>query len=84
MESVPNNASICPPDVEEIAEAYCMGRLPSKDRVAFEDHYITCTHCRGIVVSADEYVRAMKMALRRLRPGMPLSEHGSCGIGRIR
>jgi hypothetical protein len=68
MESVPDNAPICPPDVEEITEAYCMGRLPSKERIAFEDHFITCTRCTYIVANADEYVRAMKTALRRLGP----------------
>jgi anti-sigma factor RsiW len=67
MESVPDNAPICPPEVEEIAEAYCMGRLPSKERVAFEDHFVTCTRCTDIVANADEYIRAMKTALRRLR-----------------
>jgi anti-sigma factor RsiW len=68
MESVPDTAPICPPDVEEIAEAYCMGRLPDKERIAFQEHFRTCTRCTHIVASADEYVRAMKTALRRLCP----------------
>ena len=68
MESVSDNAPTCPPDVEEIAEAYCMGRLPGKERIAFEDHFITCTRCTYVVARADEYVRAMKAALRRLCP----------------
>jgi len=68
MESVSDSAPICPLDMEEIAEAYCMGRLPGKERSAFEDHFIIYPRCTYIVARADEYVRAMKKALRRLCP----------------
>jgi hypothetical protein len=68
MESVSDSALTCPPDVEEIAEVYCMGRLPGEERIAFEDHFMTCTRCTYIVACADQYVRAMKTALRRLCP----------------
>ena len=32
----------CPPDVEELADAYCMDTLDRTARAAFEEHYLTC------------------------------------------
>ena len=57
----------CPPDVEEIAEAYCMETLDRPASLAFENHYLVCARCSSVVASTDEYVRSMRNALRRLR-----------------
>jgi hypothetical protein len=68
IESVPADPQRCPPHVEEIAEAYCMGTLGRPERLAFEDHYLTCPRCASSVASTDEFVRSMRTALERLRP----------------
>jgi hypothetical protein len=44
-----------------------MGRLSAADATAFEDHYITCSLCAGVVEDTDRYVRTMATAARRLR-----------------
>jgi hypothetical protein len=67
IESVSAAAQQCPPDVEEIAEAYCMGTLDQTARLAFEEHYLTCRSCASLVGSTDGYIRSMKAALRQLR-----------------
>ena len=63
----PQTRQIAPPDVEEIAEAYCMETLDRPARLAFEDHYLVCPQCASVVASTDEYVRSMRTALERLR-----------------
>ena len=67
MEPVPPDTPHCPPDVEEIAEAYCMETLDRPARLAFEEHYLACPRCASVVASTDKYVRAMRTALQRLR-----------------
>ena len=67
MESVPADIPNCPPDVEEIAEAYCMETLDRPARLAFEAHYLACPRCASVVASTDEYIRSMRNALERLR-----------------
>jgi hypothetical protein len=67
MESVPTDPQCCPPDVEEVAEAYCMNTLDHPARLAFEDHYLRCARCATIVASTDEFVRSMRNALEQLR-----------------
>ncbi|SPF45040.1 hypothetical protein SBA4_330014 [Candidatus Sulfopaludibacter sp. SbA4] len=44
-----------------------MGILSLPEAAAFEEHYITCARCAGIVESADRYVEAMREAARMLR-----------------
>jgi hypothetical protein len=58
----------CPADPDQIAEAYCMGTLDRAVTAAFEDHFVTCNRCAEIVEATERYVRAMKVAARRLRP----------------
>jgi hypothetical protein len=65
--SVPTEPQDCPPDIEEIAEAYCMQRLDHSERMAFENHYLTCPRCASVVTSTDEYVGSMKAALRHVQ-----------------
>jgi hypothetical protein len=67
MESVSANPQRCPPDAEDVAEAYYMNTLDHPARVAFEDHYLTCARCASIVARTDEFVRSMRNALRQLR-----------------
>ena len=67
MESVPADTPHCPPDVEEIAKAYCMETLDRPASLAFEEHDLACSHCASVVVSTDQYVRAMRTPLQRLR-----------------
>src|SRR5262245_48996723 len=60
---VPENSQSCSPDAEEIAEAYCLERLGSNERLVFEHHYLICPRCASIVAATGEYIRAMKGAL---------------------
>ena len=67
MESVPADTPHCPPDIEEIAEGYCLRPLDRPARLAFEEHYLACPHCTSVVASTTKYVRATRTALQRLR-----------------
>jgi hypothetical protein len=68
-EPMPLDPARCPADPEEVAEAYCMGTLPLADTAAFGQHYIACSRCAAVVEATDQYVRAMRTAATRLRPG---------------
>ena len=57
----------CPVEVEQVAESYCMGTLPTREATAFEDHYVTCNHCATVVKGTDSYIRAIRDAARNLR-----------------
>jgi hypothetical protein len=57
----------CPADPEEVAEGYCMGTLSPGEAAAFEEHYLACPACAGILENVDTYVRAIATAARRLR-----------------
>jgi hypothetical protein len=46
-------AQRCPPDVEEIADAYCLETLDPPARLAFEEHYLTCDSCAYVVAGTD-------------------------------
>jgi hypothetical protein len=56
-----------PQDVEQAAEAYCLGIMTLPEAAAFEDHYMACAQCAAIVECEDLYVGAMREAARRLR-----------------
>jgi hypothetical protein len=57
----------CPAELNEIAEAYVMNTLSRADAALFEQHLMTCRRCAAAAEDADHYVRAMKIAARRLR-----------------
>ena len=57
----------CPVDADETAEAYAFGTLVRADALAFEEHLLTRGQCRALVETADQHVRGMHNAARRLR-----------------
>ena len=48
-----------------------MGRLALPEAIVFEDHYLTCAQCAGIVENADLYIGAMREAARILTGFVP-------------
>jgi hypothetical protein len=64
---MPLEATRCPADVDEVAEAYCMGTLGAVDAAAFDEHLLACDECWAAVEVTDRYVRAMREAAKRLR-----------------
>jgi hypothetical protein len=60
------NATPCPANPEEVAEAYVMETLDTADAASFEEHCLACARCLAIVEATDEYVRAMREAAERL------------------
>ena len=64
MAPAPNR---CPADPEDVAEAYVIGNLPDAAAAAFEEHYIACNRCLGVVEATEDFVRAMRSAARELR-----------------
>jgi anti-sigma factor RsiW len=56
----------CPAEIEEKAEAYCLGHLPAEEAERFADHFMVCPACAAIVLEANAYIRAMKAAAARM------------------
>ena len=46
------NIGVCPPDVAETAEAYCMRKLPPAEAYSFGEHYPTCQRCSSALEHA--------------------------------
>ncbi len=61
---MPLDPDRCPPDTDEIAEAYVMATLHGEDAAAFEQHLLICSGCRAAVEKAEEHARAAKAASR--------------------
>jgi hypothetical protein len=56
--------SICPPDVEELAERYCLDRLDPAAAEAFENHYLACPKCALAAREALDFVQAFRTVAR--------------------
>jgi len=54
--------SRCPPDVEHLADEYCLGRLDLEVAAAFEDHYLTCPPCAEVASDAGAFVEVFRLA----------------------
>jgi hypothetical protein len=57
----------CPPDLEEVAEAYVMGTLSEEQAIAFVDHYAACDTCATVLYKIADYFDAMRAAAKSLR-----------------
>jgi hypothetical protein len=60
------DATRCPADPGEVAEAYVMDTLDEADAATFDEHLLVCDECWGIVEATEAYVRAIREAARRL------------------
>jgi anti-sigma factor RsiW len=61
----------CPSDPVDVAELYCLNRLSPEDKLAFEDHYMTCSKCAEEVEKAQKFIEAAKAVARRLKQDKP-------------
>jgi anti-sigma factor RsiW len=61
------HSSECPVDLDEVAQGYVLGTLPTEQAVAFEDHYLACDTCATVLYKTVDYVDAMRAAARKLR-----------------
>jgi len=50
----------CPPEVEKLAEDYCLDRLDSETAEAFEDHYLACPACALIATRILSLIEAFR------------------------
>ncbi len=57
----------CPPNPEETAEAYLMGKLAADAREEYEKHYILCSICIDLLMVTKAYLDAMKIPAREFR-----------------
>ena len=64
-------------DVEEVAEAYCLGRLPATVAAEFEEHLLAWPRCREVVGGAKELVTYDEERRREASRGRPENEAGS-------
>jgi hypothetical protein len=62
---VPVDLQACPSEIEEVASAYCLDRLPPADAEAFGLHIVDCRRCALVVARAAETNRALRTARDR-------------------
>ena len=55
-------SSLCPRDVEEIAEEYCLGHLDRESARKFEDHFLHCRACAREVSETQQFVNVFRLA----------------------
>ena len=60
-----------PNEVQEIAEAYWMGKMAPPESTVFEEHYTRCMRCARAVEDVARYIDAMRGAAGKLRPWVP-------------
>ena len=53
---------------QETVERYCLGHLDSEEVERFEEHLLVCPDCQDRVAASDQYINAMKSALREPSP----------------
>jgi hypothetical protein len=54
----------CPPNADDIAEAYWMGLLPTSEIRTFEAHCAHCEHCGEVSAQAHDFVKAFQHAAK--------------------
>jgi hypothetical protein len=57
------------PNPATTAGAYLLHHLAPEEVRVFEDHYMTCGRCAGIVEEREKFIAAMKRTADRLRGG---------------
>ena len=62
----------CPVNLQEVAEAYLMHRLPEEEVEAFEVHYFACPDCATILQKTAACIEAMRAAALKLRSDAPV------------
>jgi anti-sigma factor RsiW len=60
--------SPCPEYAPDITEAYVMRHLPATEAGRFERHIRSCAYCSSEVRRTQEYISAMRAAVRRMNP----------------
>ena len=58
-------SSECPVDLDEVAQGYVLGPLPTEQAIAFEDHYAACDTCATVLYKTADHVDAMRAAARK-------------------
>jgi uncharacterized protein YgiB involved in biofilm formation len=71
----------CPADLQEVAEAYFMHRLPEDQVDAFEEHYFACPDCAIILQKTGACLEAMRAAARKVRADAPRNAAFGAGHG---
>jgi hypothetical protein len=56
------NALSCPPDPDLAADAYCLGRLPGRERDLYERHYLGCPECSLLLQQTQAIIDALHLA----------------------
>ena len=61
------HSSECPVDLDEVAQGYVLGTLPTEQAIAFEGHYLACETCATVLYKTADYVDAMRAAARKIQ-----------------
>ena len=60
-------AGPCPADPHKTAEDYLLHHLSPTECAAYEDHYLGCGLCAGLLMALEQYIRAMNEAAEQLK-----------------
>ncbi len=50
----------CPPDVDELAEDYCLHKLDAETAEAFENHYLACSRCAWVTSETLNFIESFR------------------------
>jgi hypothetical protein len=56
----------CTADPRSLAEAYLLSRMSPEEATAFEDHYIMCPKCAGMLEREEGLIDRIRAGLRAL------------------
>ena len=56
---------------DDTLELYCLGKLPITDQAPVEEHILSCPACAARAQEWQEYINAMRAALKK--KGRPIS-----------
>jgi len=56
------SSCLCPSDLEEIAEEYCLGHLDWESVRYFENHFLHCPACAREVAETQQFVNVFRLA----------------------
>ena len=65
--------STCPDNIGQLAEEYCLARLPGAEAEALETHLFLCPACAQAVEDVFSFIDTFRAAAKRLKGAAPVA-----------
>jgi anti-sigma factor RsiW len=77
-------SELCSQFNDELLERYALGGLPERQCAPLEEHLLVCTSCQHRLHRTDEYVNAVRGALRADAAPQSVSAEAACSVRLLR